>query len=127
MKGSTMQKKRIFVYGTLKKGGALHWHLGDADYLGVDKLNGFIMFRTGWFPTVQKTDDLTKSIHGEVYMIDKRNYDNLDMVEGSLFKKELCDTIYGKASIYINSPFVKIRDWSAIPNGFFEVEIKIDD
>lgn len=116
---------RIFVYGTLKKDGALHGHLGYAEFLGLDKLNGYIMFNTGWFPTVIKTHDQTKAIHGEVYLIDDHNFNRLDAVEGPLFTEELCETSYGKAAIYIHndkypSPFTNTK-FTKIEDGFFYV------
>ena len=118
-------RHRVFVYGTLKKGGALHQHLGYAEFLGLDKLNGYMMFNTGWFPTVVKTHDQTKAIHGEVYLVDDLNFNRLDTVEGNLFKKERCKTSYGTAFIYIHndnypSPFTN-TNFARIEDGFFYV------
>lgn len=125
---------KVFVYGTLKRGGVLHNNLTafDSKYLGVDKINGYKMYEMGWFPAVKKVDDPRQFIYGEVYEIEFATFNKLDMVEGDLFRKELCNTAYGQAYIYIlnenysydKNNMVELNNYTLIHNGFFPIEGK---
>ena len=138
---------KIFVYGTLKRDGALHKLVKDAKYLGVDKLQGYMMFELGWFPGVIKTDDLRSSIYGEVYEINDDALFMIDIAEGSenqsgnesLFNRETCTTRFGDAFIYlynrspykveVDGKFYSINDvWNypKVPHGYWQIEKKWD-
>lgn len=85
---------KVFVYGTLKKGGWLHSNI--VALKGILKeenavLNGFEMFDLGAFPAIIKKED--SSISGEVYELDETldPLNRLDAVEGypRLYDREL--------------------------------------
>ena len=58
--------KKIFVYGTLRKGFGLNNYMDNFKYLGVGKLKGFDMFSNGYFPMIVKG---AGEVVGEVYEI----------------------------------------------------------
>jgi gamma-glutamylcyclotransferase (GGCT)/AIG2-like uncharacterized protein YtfP len=81
--------KRVFVYGTLKKGFALHGHLQkkDVEFLGEAVLEGADLVSVGWYPGVVPGDG---QVYGELYGVSENTLRTLDMAEGSpfLFKRE---------------------------------------
>ena len=110
--------KKVFVYGTLKKGGALHGHLENAKFVKEEELSGFEMFNVGWFPAIVKTDNKDSKVKGEVYEVDDNLMSTLDMVEGypDLYQKE--ETEHGFVYFMQNVekvkelyPRVKNNDW----------------
>lgn len=98
--GIVKMSNLIFVYGTLKKGGALHSHLSGATHIGDYVTPAeYTMYDLWHYPGV--THKGTTAIHGEVYEVD--NFDYLDVVEGypNLFTREEIKTPYGDAQIYL--------------------------
>jgi len=58
--------RRIFVYGTLRKGFGLNPYMNAFKYLGVGKLNGYDMYSNGSYPMIVRG---SSEIVGEVYEI----------------------------------------------------------
>ena len=91
---------KVFVYGTLKRGGGLHHYLSGAEFVGAGFLAGFDMFNLGWFPGIVKRsesqDHELNPVMGEVFLVDDETLKLLDEVESapSLYKREeLCLTV----------------------------------
>jgi len=75
-----METRKLFVYGTLKKGFRLSSMLDSAKFIGVDTLKGFDIFSNGSFPMIVKGNDTVK---GEVYEVPIHLFINLDFVESA--------------------------------------------
>lgn len=98
----TEDKMRVFVYGTLKQGGALHNAITHCNLLGDHTTEPkYTMYDLGWYPGVVGNGHT--AITGEVYEIDDRMLASLDRVEGfpRLYSRELIQTPYGEAWIYL--------------------------
>jgi len=85
-------KINVVVYGTLKKGFALHGNMKaiGAKFLKEAKLNGFKMYDySGWFPAVVKSDSEEDFVNVEVYETNDEGLKRLDSVEGypSLYQR----------------------------------------
>lgn len=82
-------KIRVVVYGTLKKGGALHNNMKfvNAEFVEATKLKGWRMHNMGWYPAI--VHDPENEVSVEVYEIDKDKLNVLDKVEGypALYKR----------------------------------------
>ena len=119
---------KVFVYGTLKRGGVLHNSLKDCKYLGVDKIENFTMFELGWYPAVVPTLDSRESIYGEVYEIDDKILSELDAIEGkgTLYDRVKINTRFGVAMMYVYAKKNEIRTFNfpKVPYGFFKVSDK---
>ena len=90
---------KVFVYGTLKKGGRNSRLLKDALYLGKAKTKlKWTMIGSGYhFPYVlEQNDNLGKRIQGEVYHVTTDELKRLDELEGvpSHYKKEKISVVY---------------------------------
>jgi len=91
--------EKVFVYGTLKKGGVNHRLLKDALFLGEAKTKQkWTMIGSGYsFPYVLKRDHaLGGNIVGEVYYVTKPELSRLDMLEGvpSHYKKQTIEVVH---------------------------------
>ena len=120
---------KIFVYGTLKKGGVLHSNLDGCTYHGIDRVPNFTMFKVGWFPAIKPTEDARECVYGEVYEINKSTLSKLDEIEGKgvLYERSTVNTRFGKCIIYVfsdNNDTVQLWDYPKIPYGFFPIENK---
>lgn len=119
---------KVFVYGTLKRGGVLHNNLKRCKYLGVDKIPNFTMFKMGWFPAVIPTKDSRENVYGEVYEINQSVLNQLDAIEGKgvLYNRTKVVTKFGDAMIYVYSKENNTRTWNypKVPHGYFIIENK---
>jgi len=113
--------KKVFVYGTLKKGGALHGNLAKSKFIGEAELSGFEMYNVGgWFPAIIKVDDKDSKVKGEVYEVDDTTATRLDSVEGypDLYQKE--ETEHG--IVYFMEDAEKVRkNHQRIDDNFWNV------
>ena len=72
----------VFVYGTLKRGGCRHHHLGEAEFLGTaSTMPDFRLFDCGEYPGMVRSES-GLSIEGELWRIDRKQISELDDVEG---------------------------------------------
>jgi|TARA_B100001245_G_C22850191_1_gene408708 gamma-glutamylcyclotransferase (GGCT)/AIG2-like uncharacterized protein YtfP len=115
----------VFVYGTLKRGGALHNNIKKEKYLGLEKLSGFQMYEMGWFPAVKKADE-DSFIYGEVYSVSKECLKVLDEIEGKgvLYEREKVDTKFGKANLYVYSDEIDLANYPLVAYGYFTIFAK---
>ena len=77
---------RMFVYGTLRPGGSLNFHMDGNAYVGPASLAGYKMVDTGHgFPTIFKTGVLADVVVGDVYILTgdiEATLSRLDRLEG---------------------------------------------
>jgi gamma-glutamylcyclotransferase (GGCT)/AIG2-like uncharacterized protein YtfP len=112
---------RVFVYGSLKRGGHNHrlLVLGNAQFIGEAVTRG-TLFDLGPYPAVSIRDS-NAQVHGEIYEVDDATFQRLDQLEGypSYYNRDKVETSLGPAWIYtINdmttetSKVVKSGNWT---------------
>ena len=73
--------QKVFVYGSLRKGGGLHDVLEDCKFLCFAKTScNYTMISLGSFPALLEEGD--NSILGEIYEVNKQTLASLDRIEG---------------------------------------------
>lgn len=106
-----MNKHLVFVYGTLRRGGANHYMLSDSNFLGrytTEPL--YTMFRLGQFPAVVARGNNT--ISGEIYRVSDEVFGLLDELNcyPSVFSRQLIHTPAGHTWIYLYNRLVGTGD-----------------
>ena len=77
------ERERIFVYGTLKRGLSNHGHLAGQKFLGVARTAPvYRMVDCGGYPGMFTVEKDGLSIVGEVWEVDARCRQQLDILEG---------------------------------------------
>ena len=72
---------KIFVYGSLRQGGALSWYLAGSECLGEKETKKeHSLYSLGPFPAMTAEGDT--AVIGEVYEVNKETLDMLDRAEG---------------------------------------------
>lgn len=102
-----MNKHLVFVYGTLRQGGAHHHMLAEADFVGAHwTAPQYTMFGLGDFPAVVPRGQT--SIVGEVYRVDDEMFALLDELEcyPHVFSRERIETHAGQAWMYLYNRLV---------------------
>lgn len=116
---------KLFVYGTLKRGGRLHHHItaGNSKFLCQDSIPKCSLYKVQWYPGVKEGDAV---VRGEVYEID--TLDVMDEVEGegSLFKREIRRTEQGHDA-WIYMYLGEVDPAQRIPSGVFDVTTTTTD
>lgn len=138
---------KLFVYGTLKKGGANHKFLKDSKYVSQYCLNNHILIDLGYgFPYMIKGDG---SVLGEVYEINQKTLNNIDRLEGhpNHYKRYLANYYDEIAGMYYYlsglTNHVKHSEWASeyknvtdgniiVKDGYWPINnqkmhVKIDD
>jgi gamma-glutamylcyclotransferase (GGCT)/AIG2-like uncharacterized protein YtfP len=72
--------EKVFVYGTLRRGGSNHFRLDGAEFLTTGEIIGRL-YRIDWYPGLV-LDPVGDDILGEVYTLDLEILANLDRYEG---------------------------------------------
>jgi gamma-glutamylaminecyclotransferase len=116
-----MNKTKVFVYGTLKKGsrsrGLDRWGEG-ADFIGhaVTSKPIFSLYDLGAFPAVGITG--SNHIAGEVWSVNDDTMADLDRIEGypAFYKRTQIDTTQGRAWIYFISDIENYHATFVEPN-----------
>jgi gamma-glutamylaminecyclotransferase len=94
----------VFVYGTLKRGGANHLYLVNQRFLGETRTQpGFRLYDLGGYPGMIAHIDDRQGVAGEVWSIDARTLQKLDVLEG------LAEGLYRRERIALLSPFENRR------------------
>ena len=94
-----MPVRKVFVYGTLKKGYDNHALLQGSKFIGVAVVANHILYgSTIPFAVENKSSHIT----GEVYEIDDVTEKNLDKLEGypGWYDKKIVETGHGRAIMY---------------------------
>ena len=114
---------RVFVYGTLRKGGENHHFLVDSKYLGEEEISGFKMFNIHGFYPAAVPSIQNSTIKGEVYEIDGYTLQKLDHLEGCphLYKRITVATTEGPAEIYVWNGLPDLLDNQIVSGDWFDV------
>jgi gamma-glutamylcyclotransferase (GGCT)/AIG2-like uncharacterized protein YtfP len=89
----------VFVYGSLKRGYALHKVLSGATYLGAaTTLPLYRLYDCGDYPGMVHHADNGVSIHGELYDVDAACLQRLDEVEG------VAEGLYSREPVELRAP-----------------------
>lgn len=102
-----MNKHLVFVYGTLRRGGANHYMLADSNFLGRYVTEPrYTMFRLGQFPAVVARGN--SPIAGEIYRVSDEVFALLDELEcyPSVFARQIIHTPVGDTWIYLYNRLV---------------------
>lgn len=90
----------VFVYGTLKRGGANHRQLAGQKFLGAARtVAGFRLFDFGAYPGMIPKPDDHDGVSGEAWSVDADCLARLDEFEG------VPEGLYRRASIALLPPF----------------------
>lgn len=74
---------RVFVYGTLKRGGRNHSLLAGQQFLGPARTApGFTLFSLGEYPGMVRDPSDTAGVTGELWAVDVACLQHLDELEG---------------------------------------------
>lgn len=83
---------RIFVYGTLKRGGRNHRFLAGQQFLGPARtLPGFTLYSLGSYPGMVRAPDDTAGVTGELWVVDDaclQELDRLECIGAGLYARE---------------------------------------
>ena len=80
------RQRKVFVYGTLMKGETNHDFLQNATFLDKTVIEGYDMYKVGWYPAIIDGEGLAI---GEVYGVPVEDMPSIDSLEGegSLYEK----------------------------------------
>ena len=81
----TSARERVFVYGTLRRGGSNHFRMAEADFISAATLRGRL-YRIDWYPGVV-LDATGDEIQGEIYDVSPEQLDELDEFEGMEYRR----------------------------------------
>lgn len=116
---------KVFVYGTLKKGFHNHDLISRElvnKFLGTGELPGYNMRHVGQFPAIYRSKMAvdTVPVQGEVWLINQRTLDSLDILEGvkhglyARIKERIPN--HGMCYVYTQE-FPKEDSWRIVTNG----------
>ena len=103
----------IFVYGSLKRGFALHRHLSGQEFLSVASTQpSYRLFDCGAYPAMVKVAVNGRSVKGEVFRVDQEGLLRLDEVEG------VKEGLYVRDFVTLCPPFETSRTiaWLFVPS-----------
>lgn len=106
---------RVFVYGSLKRGGSNHGLLREADFEGTLEVEGLEMWDTGrGFPACVPGDGV---VEGEVYRVDDATLAAVDRLEGhpSMYERRRVDDLW----VYVWVDGVE-EGWEPVPDGVWD-------
>ena len=91
---------RVFVYGTLKRGGDNHHYLAYQQFLGAaHTLPGYTLYSLGDYPGMVRAADDTDGVTGELWAVDDACLRQLDLLEG------VAEGLYERVSVKLTPPF----------------------
>ena len=102
---------KLFVYGTLRKGGDFSQYLPEGRKITLCQLEGVLMYNLGYYPgciiTGKKEDVVVGEVNDFEGLLSQEEWENLigimDRIEGvanGLFDRSTTETPYGEAIIY---------------------------
>lgn len=90
----------LFVYGTLKRGGSNHHYLTGQKFLGAASTTpGFRLYDLGGFPGLVEVAEDKIGVIGEIYDVDAKALEQLDILEG------LAEGMYRRVPANLKPPF----------------------
>lgn len=106
---------KIYVYGTLRQGGALHRYMRGNAPLATLSLPGFKMYSLGMFPGIIASENQEDKIIVEEYQISDQVLEILDRIEGNpdYFHRTIVGDhyIYTFPNIIQENKVIKSGDW----------------
>jgi gamma-glutamylcyclotransferase (GGCT)/AIG2-like uncharacterized protein YtfP len=94
---------RLFVYGTLKRGGENHVHLTGQRFVGnAATPPGFTLYGLNGFPGMVRAADAPAGVTGELWEVDADCLRTLDILEGTAEK------LYERVPIALLPPFADL-------------------
>jgi len=91
---------RVFVYGTLKRGGLNHHFLAGQKFLGEARTApGYRLYSLGDYPGMVRSADPTHEVAGEVWAVDAAGLAALDELEG------VKEGLYERVPVPLAPPF----------------------
>lgn len=91
---------RVFVYGTLKRGGGNHSYLAGQQFLGAARTPpGFTLYSLGDYPGMVRAPADTAGVAGELWAVDVGCLLRLDELEG------VAEKLYKRVAIRLAPPF----------------------
>ena len=91
---------RIFVYGTLKRGGSNHALLASQRFLGTARTaQGYTLYSLGDYPGMVRAPTDTAGVTGELWAVDDACLQQLDELEG------VAEGLYERVPIKPAPPF----------------------
>lgn len=91
---------RVFVYGTLKRGGNNHSYLAGQRFLGAARTSpGFTLYSLGDYPGMVRAPGDTAGVTGELWAVDVGCLLRLDKLEG------VAEGLYERVAIQLAPPF----------------------
>jgi gamma-glutamylaminecyclotransferase len=90
---------RVFVYGTLKRGGDNHHYIAYQQFLGEARTPaGYTLYSLGDYPGMVRAPEDTAGVTGELWAVDEACLKQLDLLEG------VNEGLYERAPIKLASP-----------------------
>ncbi len=80
-----VERERVFVYGTLRRGGAQGCRMDAAQWLGTGRVRGEL-FRVSWYPGLVLRED-GGFVKGDVFAVDDDLLESLDEYEGGEYRR----------------------------------------
>ncbi len=77
--------EKIFVYGTLRRGGSQHFRMAGAEFVAAGTVRGRL-YGIDWYPGLV-LDDSAEEITGEVYQVCPGLLESLDAFEGGEYRR----------------------------------------
>lgn len=91
---------RIFVYGTLKRGGSNHAFLAGQGFLGAARTtSGYTLYLMDDYPGMMRSPGDATGVVGELWTVDDACLKKLDELEG------VAEGLYERALIKLAPPF----------------------
>lgn len=88
-----MNSERVFVYGTLRRGGSNHFRMKDPEYLSAATVRGRL-YRIDWYPALV-LDAAADEITGEIHQVTSSVLEELDRFEGEEYRRVRVDVTCG--------------------------------
>jgi gamma-glutamylaminecyclotransferase len=93
---------RVFVYGTLKRGGSNHHFLAGQKFLGEARTEpGYNLYSLGDYPGMVRSTDASHDVTGEVWAVDAACLAELDELEG------VAEGLYKRVPVKLAPPFAE--------------------
>lgn len=91
---------RVFVYGTLKRGGSNHALLAGQQFLGEARtVPGYTLHSLGDYPGMVRSADASHDVTGELWLVDDACLQQLDKLEG------VDEGLYERVFLSLSPPF----------------------
>ncbi len=91
---------KIFVYGTLKRGGRNHRYLAGQQFLGEARTTaGYTLYSLGDYPGMVRVPNDQAEVTGEVWAVDTAGLAGLDQLEG------VNEGLYERVGLKLAPPF----------------------